>query len=175
MVIALLLVSSWLISGDSISTGQHARKSTPIYRLPSRPARQPAAETLNRNSFPAAGHAPRKRKRISPPASIRSKPAITPLHRPESIATDIRKSNKKKLPNGYYVQTGAFRRSASARKLAATLTRSGWQAHTTFKDNGLYAVLVGPSPTRLKAKNVKRKLALNLHIKGFVVHPSRDH
>jgi len=171
MLAVLLLASSWLISGDSApSTGSSARKSAPIYHLPSRPARQPAAGTMKNKKLPAAVRVPRRQENSAP---AQRKAVVASSQRPEDVATGVRKSDVKKLPNGYYVQTGAFRNSASAKKLAATLKRSGWRAHTLFKDNGLFAVLVGPSPTRPEARNAKRKLALNLHIKGFIVHTPR--
>ena len=84
-------------------------------------------------------------------------------------ATKSKAGSKHSLAHGYYVQAGAFKSAARAKKIAGLLQRAGWHVQTIIKKNTLYAVLIGPRETRGDAQNVKQQLASKNKLNGFIV------
>jgi len=84
-------------------------------------------------------------------------------------STDRHMKGRNELKHGYYVQAGAFKDTARAKKLANLLQHAGWHVQVILKDHELHAVLVGPWSTRNQAQSTKLQLAHKNKIKGFII------
>lgn len=139
VLMLLLIVPSWFILEDKPVHNKKIQAHTPSYKLPPR---------LTHTSVT-------KSKTDVKPAPPTSTPAI---HK-----------NGKKIVLGYYVQAGAFKDTARAKKIADSLQNSGWDVRTVIKENNLHAVLIGPWATRTRAQEAKQKLAHQNKLQGFIV------
>lgn len=165
LVLVLLLVKpSWFLTGQTVSDSKTHQSKTTAYSLPPKPERgSPTDKGINQAPAPhkAEKHSIAQVK-IIPPVK-----AVSP--RQPSSATDRHIKDRNGLKHGYYIQVGAFKDVAKAKKLADSLQHAGWHVQTITKENALHAVLVGPLQTRIKAESTKLKLAKQSKVKGFIV------
>jgi len=165
LVLVLLLVKpSWFPAGQSISDNRADQTKTTAYNLPPKPERGSSAE-VETNQAPA----PHKTGKHPTPQTKKTPSVKAVSHHRPSLAKGQHMKDGNGLKHGYYVQVGAFKDVAKARKLANSLQHAGWHVQTITKKNALHTVLAGPLPTRIKAENAKLKLAKQSGLKGFIV------
>jgi len=165
LVLILLLVAPSRFFPEHITSSNKVEQpKATAYNLPQRPA--PAASTNVVTDQTLALHKTEK------PAVLQTKEAASPKKNPphKSAVAMVRPlKDKNRLAHGYYVQAGAFKDAARAKKLASSLQHAGWHVQTIIKNHGLHAVLAGPLQTRKKAESAKLKLAKRSGIKGFII------
>ncbi len=168
LLVLLLVAPSWFLPEQTHVSRKAVQPKT--YNLPAKPARN----SVNGNKKTIQTPVPRIVEKRSAPKTEKIPPVKTASRHSPSPATNRRMGAGNVLKYGYYVQTGAFKDTAKARKMAALLQHSGWHARIISKRNNLHAVLVGPSKTRKKAKNAKLKLARQSGIKGYIISITPD-
>jgi len=165
LVLILLLVKpAWFPAGQSISDNRTDQAKTTAYSLPPKPERD-LSKGMGTNQTPALhkiGKQPNPQIKKTPPVKVAS-------HRPPSLAADRHMKDRNGLKHGYYVQVGAFKDVAKAKKLVKSLQHAGWHVQTVIRKKALHAVLAGPLQTRIKAESAKVKLAKQSGLKGFIV------
>jgi len=162
-LILLLIAPPSFFPEQSTSGSKAGQSKATAYNLPQRPASATSTdmETDQTPLRKTGKHpAPQTKKTVSP--------QNIPDHKPVVAVTRPLKS-KNRLAYGYYVQVGAFKDAARARKLGNSLQHAGWHVQTVIKNHGLHAVLAGPLQTRKKAESAKLKLAKRSGIKGFII------
>jgi len=162
LLILLIVAPSWFLSEPAHVANKPVQPKT--YSLPARPARNSANK--NKEKQTSSTH---KLEKL--PVSQRKKTLSmkTATGRQTALATKHEMKEKKRIKDGYYVQAGAFKDAARARKLAGSLQHTGWHVQVISKKNDLHAVLAGPLKTRKKAGSVKLKLAKQSGIRGFII------
>jgi len=165
LVLVLLLVApTWFLTEQTVSDSKADQPKTTAYSLPVRPVQAPSVD-MKTNRMPAP-HTTEKQPVTRTKKTPSSK--IAPSHQP-APSTDRHMKGGNELKHGYYVQAGAFKDTARAKKLANSLQHAGWHVQVIPKDHALHAVLVGPWPTRNQAQNNKLQLARKNKIKGFII------
>lgn len=162
-LVLLLVVPSWFFTGQTISDSKTDQPNVTAYNLPTRPVQAPSAD-IKTNRTPAlhpTEKQPVTRTKKTPPKTTAS------IHQPVS-PIDHHIKDRNEFKHGYYVQVGAFKNAARAKKLAKSLQHAGWHVQVIPK-NALHAVLVGPWATRDQAKNTKLQLTHRNKIKGFII------
>jgi len=165
LVLVLLLVKpSWFLTGQTVSDSKTHQSKTTAYSLPPKPERGSPTDK-GTNQAPALH---KTGKQPNPQAKKIASPEKILDHKPAMAVTQPLK-DKNRLVHGYYVQVGAFKDVARAKKLANSLQHAGWHVQVIFKDHALHAVLVGPWPTRNQAQSTKLQLAYKNKVKGFII------
>ncbi len=152
-IIAVIAALLWPESPQREATTADEPQKETLYEIPPRPAPLPKAdESRTRTAEKPAKPAPQAEEiQTRPVKSVKPAPAISPP------------------VQGFYVQVGSFRDPDRARAQKEKLIRAGWNVNVVPKGKGMHAVWVGPWPSRAKAKKIKKRLATELKLEGFVI------
>ena len=145
-----------------------AKSASPRMPLPARPKPNPKPIPKPIIKRPDASASTTSRPR---PASRAPHAAARP-HSARATPAERRRARHRRGLHGYFVQAGAFREQQRAGALSRKLARGGWKTHILKKQRGkdaLFAVLVGPWPSRKAAETAKRKLGKNAVAGGFIL------
>lgn len=162
LLVLLLVAPSWFIPEQPRTANKTEKAKT--HRIASIPARNIAVKRKTKRT-----PAPRMMKKIAVPKTKETLPIKTAAPRQSAAPGHRHAQTENTLKRGYYVQTGAFRNLARARKMAGSLQQAGWHAKIIRKNNNLHAVLAGPLKTRKKAGRAKSRLAKQFGIRGFII------
>ncbi|MDX8403277.1 MAG: SPOR domain-containing protein [Mariprofundaceae bacterium] len=95
-------------------------------------------------------------KKTAPETAKKNQPASKPI------------TTSKILPNGYYVQLGAFKERKRAQTLQKKLA-ANWKTQLKEKSNNMIAVWAGPYKNSKEATRIKSEIITRTKIKGFIV------
>jgi len=168
LLVLLLVKPSWFLPEQTHVANKAVQPK--IYSLPVKVIRN----NPNGNKKITQTPVPRIVEKRSAPKTGKIPPVKTTVRHPPSRTTNRQMENGNGLKYGYYVQVGAFKDTAKAKKMAALLQHSGWHAQIISKKNNLHAVLAGPLKTRKKAEKAKLKLARQSGIKGYIISITPD-